>query len=94
MTVFGQSEIYGQFDCRTVTVDGVNGAIAQCASDEFLLTGGGQCETSNPGCGICACARTGYLHYSAPTGNEWTADCYNPAGGDVCVRAYAVCCKK
>ena len=88
-------KIRGEFDCRVVTAEGVTGAIAQCAPDEFLLTGGGVCETDNPGCGLCGCVKLGFLHNSYPNGNSWVADCYGyDDASDVCVRAIAVCCKK
>lgn len=89
--------IRGEPECRTVSAQNPvlpYVSTATCAADEWLLTGGGECEV--PGAvALCGGTRKGFLHASHPSGNSWSVDCYsNDWSTDVCSRAYAVCCKK
>lgn len=82
--------------CRLVVTTGAgnpgNVAIAACNADEFLLSGGGQCEVG-PG-GICSGANPSFLHLSGPFGNVYAVDCYRyDWRGDGCAQAWALCCK-
>lgn len=83
--------IHGQLNCRKVAgVPGTNGSTAFCAADEYVISGGGRCETIpniNPG----------FLHQSEPTDDlsGWSIDCYKwNWTTDNIASAYAVCCKK
>lgn len=68
------------------------GSQAWCQSDEIVTGGGGGAET--PGSGICAGSSRGFIHTNMPTGNSWVVDAYGSSwSGDICSRAYAVCCK-
>lgn len=68
------------------------GSQAWCQSDEIVTGGGGAAET--PGSGICAGTSHGFVHTSMPSGNSWVTDAFGSSwSGDICSRAYAVCCK-
>lgn len=91
----------GSFNCRTVDASSVGDgtAYAACASDEFLMSGGGNCGTRTDGG-----TRNWYgmLTFSRPEGNTWVSDCIAPdpygytgtGWYDVPAYARAVCCKK
>lgn len=74
----------------TIRNDGVwakNSDFQACNSDEVVVGGGGQCE--EPG--------SHYIHYSAPSNNGWSIDCFpsNPSTGvDKGSLTYAICMKK
>ena len=70
-------------------------SVASCASDEYLLGGGGQCETGISGDPFPSCGTNlGFLHDSHPAGNAWQANCFrHDNSGESCVQAYAICCK-
>ncbi len=85
--------------CRIVNSTVGTIAVASCNSDEIMTSGGGVCQTSSqllPGCtnnpgGVYA----GYLHASYPINKtSWLANCWmGNYEGEVCVQAYAICCK-
>ena len=73
----------------TLRDDGVwaaNSDFQACNSDEVVVGGGGQCEEP---------ARH-FIHYSAPSNNGWSIDCYytSPEYKDLGSRVYALCMKK
>ena len=73
----------------TLRDDGVwatNSDFQACNSDEVVVGGGGQCEEP---------ARH-FIHYSAPSNNGWSIDCFYtaPEYKDLGSRAYALCMKK
>ncbi len=81
--------IRGQLQCRVVQGPWRKaGSTAHCASDEYVISGGGSCRIS--------AKQHGFLHASFPDGlSGWTADCYSYNwGSDIDVKAYAICCKK
>ena len=95
LTVY--DKIYGQFDCReeVAWAGAGGGAVANCYSTEWLLTGWGECENGHGN--VCP----QYMVMGAMTvdhrlGNGWEVDCYglDYNFGDTCSRAVAVCCKK
>lgn len=85
--------------CRIVTnvgrVPPVYTSDARCASYEYLLSGGAQCETGVNDLGCGGPKIQAYLHYNGPDGDMkgWSADCngYN-LSADTCSMAWAVCC--
>ena len=75
----------------TVTLrdDGVwaaNSDFQACNSDEVVVGGGGQCEDPSHH----------FIHYSAPSNNGWSIDCFytSPEYKDLGSRVYALCMKK
>lgn len=69
--------------------DGVwaaNSDFQACNSDEVVVGGGGQCEDPSHH----------FIHYSAPTNNGWSIDCFytSPEYKDLGSRVYALCMKK
>ena len=73
----------------TLRDDGVwaaNSDFQACNSDEVVVGGGGQCEEP---------ARH-FIHYSAPSNNGWSIDCFytSPEYKDLGSRVYALCMKK
>lgn len=74
----------------TIRNDGVwakNSDFQACNSDEVVVGGGGQCEEPS----------SHYIHYSAPSNNGWSIDCFpsNPSTGvDKGSLTYAICMKK
>jgi type II secretory pathway pseudopilin PulG len=82
--------IMGRFVCREVSAQGTaagNTAIANCAANEFLLNGGGECSMSSP-------TTIALLHANRPFGNGWLADCVVPfEASDPQATAYATCCR-
>ena len=85
--------IRGEFSCRVVTSGWTeDAATANCASDEFVMTGGGQVNYGSPH------NSKGFLHESMPLSDlsGWTVNCYDHdwTGADAYCRAKAVCCKK
>lgn len=81
--------------CRTVRADSSGSglwSIAACGDGETLTGGGGAAEV--PASDICAGTSAGFLHTSQPSGNGWIVDGYQHGWlGEVCTRAYAICCK-
>lgn len=84
-------KINGELNCRKVAgPSGTNGSTASCAADEYVISGGGSCETIpdiNPG----------FLHRSEPLDDlsGWAADCYRwDWTTDNLATAFAICCKK
>ena len=73
----------------TLRDDGVwatNSDFQACNSDEVVVGGGGQCEDPSKH----------FIHYSAPSNNGWSIDCFYtaPEYKDLGSRAYALCMKK
>lgn len=75
----------------TVTMrdDGVwaaNSDHQACNSDEVIVGGGGQCEDPSHH----------FIHFSGPSGNGWSIDCFytDPKYQDLGSRVYALCMKK
>lgn len=73
----------------TLRDDGVwaaNSDFQACNSDEVVVGGGGQCEDP----------AHHFIHYSAPSNNGWSIDCYytSPEYKDLGSRVYALCMKK
>ncbi|EPP7234713.1 hypothetical protein ACTOJ1_001692 [Shigella flexneri] len=73
----------------TLRDDGVwaaNSDFQACNSDEVVVGGGGQCEDP----------AHHFIHYSAPSNNGWSIDCYytSPEYKDLGSRTYALCMKK
>jgi len=92
-------KIRGELDCRRVSGFGIvpdHIAIAICADDEYVVGGGGECEIKGSLCPGDP-DYDGYMHYNAPLSDlsGWRVDCYDRMmRGEVCSRAYAICCKK
>jgi type II secretory pathway pseudopilin PulG len=66
---------------------------ARCAANEYMLNGGGRCES--PGSGLCASTSLGFLHLNSPDADMkgWTVDCFEgKGGGEACSEAWATCC--
>lgn len=84
-------KIRGQLDCRRVQSAPDNlgaSARADCAADEYVISGGGYCNTINP--------FPGFLHASLPkpdlSGRD--ADCFKfDYSVNVQATAFAICCK-
>ena len=96
----GTAFVCKDLTCRTVTNEGGAPSFAshaQCAADEFVMTGGGECQTAEGNhnlCGQSPSGKTGILHFNGVSGNGWAADCILPGDiGEVCSRAWALCCK-
>lgn len=91
--VCDQAAPSASLNCRNVSGPiAIGGSYAACASDEYVMTGGGVCET--PGSSICAGVSLGFLHHSAPSGNGWWSDCHRAGSGDACGYSVAICCKR
>lgn len=92
-------------DCRTVLGNPTPyQSVATCAGDEFLVSGGGNCEVPADN------TKIGYIHESRPVGNAWYTDCYAPTGiyirdvgeesgpsvapSNNVATSFAVCCKR
>jgi type II secretory pathway pseudopilin PulG len=83
--------------CRVVVGTGSSPSYvstAMCNADEFVTGGGGIANQSATPICTTAPGRSGFLHNNTPNGNGWAIDAYSyNMNGDVCTRAYAVCCK-
>jgi hypothetical protein len=97
-------KIYGTPDCRVETGEIENGdisneAIATCDSNEYLLSGGGRCQTKGDNLG-CSSEYAGWLSESRPDGNSWKVNCMGIAlnlqslFSKICRQAFVICCKK
>ncbi len=88
--------IRGQLDCRTISATGPAPAYfsdVDCAADEYVMSGGGQCGFMGTGFG--GPTDRGFPHISAPRANGWSVDCWDTVNNrDVPSRAFAICCKK
>jgi type II secretory pathway pseudopilin PulG len=84
----------GALCCRRVNA--VGGAptyvsVAQCAASEYMVQGGGYCETRATG------TVQGFLHTSGQYNNSdaWSVDCFrHDDAADATSNAYAICCPK
>ncbi len=90
--------INGQFNCRKVIGAHSNvTSLAQCAIDEYVVSGGGRCTVSpdvDP-------LNGGFIHQNMPTTDlsGWQLDCHkaepkDPMAGVPISEAWAICCKK
>lgn len=90
----------GNLNCRTITSKGMTAAdtVIYCNSDEFVLNGGGQCET--PDDNFCSNVRSFMhanmpIHDSATNKDGWYLDCFKSDwSGDACGKVWVTCCKK
>ena len=63
-------------DCTVRTFNGgAGGVTGTCNANEYLVSGGGECDTINGNT-----TGLGYFHYNRPSGggNSWTTDCFSP----------------
>ncbi|HPN96243.1 MAG TPA: hypothetical protein PLK35_00590 [Candidatus Moranbacteria bacterium] len=90
----------GSLKCRRITKESESSgglvASAVCDTGEFVLTGGGRCETGTNFCGRSGSGVVGSMNYSRPYNNyhEWRVDCNaQDDTGEACAEAFAVCCQ-
>jgi len=79
--------IRGRLQCRIVNGPGqLTGSVASCGADEYVIGGGGTCESAATGT---------YLHESRPQPDMsgWFADCFGTDGTDRNAFAHAICCQ-
>lgn len=77
----------GAPSCRQVVGPSTTGASrAQCASNEYLMSGGGWCNFTN----------NDFIHLNMPDygANSWLTDCYSSNYNDSIANAVAICCRR
>jgi hypothetical protein len=85
--------------CRTVRDRGAPPeyvSYARCASDEYVVSGGGHCAIGGSAfSGNLQPDQKAFLHFSGIADNGWEVDCFESTKtSDAVSEAWALCCKK